>query len=249
MRLSKAQRNEIFHAVAAGKLNPAECRIVYDTDNQYSDITHGATNSRCRVMDCVTGFPGTYTAELDLDVKLVGLKLTRAAADRSLAERSWAEKAAVVEECIRRQQGIGNLAASRGYFTADVEMGWQPCDDNETVVFCGYAGTTLLVLGGSVGNLLSHPSKTGQIGSHPYAIRAALRGNGTPGDIAGDVQASASDPRYAATARTVPGGRYPARRSARRFCWYRISPGDTAVRRSRRQYKRLTGETSCRREQ
>ena len=131
------------------------------------------------------------TAELNLDVKLVGLKLTRPAAGRSLAERSWTEKAAVVEECIKRQQGIGDLTAVRGYFAAEVEMAWQPCDDNGTVLFCGYAGTLLLVLGGSVGNLLSHPSNTGQIGSHPYAIRAALRGSGTPGDITGDVQAAA----------------------------------------------------------
>ena len=131
------------------------------------------------------------TAELDLDVKLVGVKLTRPAADRSLAERSWAEKAAVVEECIRRQQGIGDLSATRGYFAAEIELAWEPCDDNETVLFCGHAGPLLLVLGGSVSHLLSHPSKTGHTGSHPYAIRAAMRGSSSPGDIAGDVQAAA----------------------------------------------------------
>jgi len=131
------------------------------------------------------------TAELDLDVRLVGLKLTRPARDRSLTERSWAEKAAVVEECIRRQQGIGDLTAGRGYFAADVLMAWQPCDDNETVLFCGHAGPLLLVLGGSIGNLLGHPSQGGQVGSHPYAIRAALRSGDTSGDIAGDMQAAA----------------------------------------------------------
>ncbi len=151
------------------------------------------SDTKLDMLLCQIGEPTwrRVTAELDLDVKLVSLRLTRPAADRSLAERSWAEKAAVVEECIRRQQGIGDLTASRGYFVADVEMAWQPCDDNETVLFCGYAGALLLVLGGSIGNLLNHPSKTGQVGSHPYAIRAALRGSGTPGDITGDVQAAA----------------------------------------------------------
>jgi hypothetical protein len=131
------------------------------------------------------------TAELHLDVKLVGLKLTLPPADRSLAERSREAKAAVVEECLRRGHAVGDLTAGQGYFEADVEMAWRPCDDNETVLFCGYAGTLLVVLGGSVGNLLGHLSTSGQIGSHPYAIRAALRGNGTPGDIAGDVLAAA----------------------------------------------------------
>jgi hypothetical protein len=130
------------------------------------------------------------TAELDLDVKLVGLKLTLPAVDRSLAERSWGEKVAVVEECLRRQKGIGDLTVGRGYFAADVEMAWQPCDDNETVLFCGSSGTLLLVLGGSIANLLGHPPQPGQIGSHPYALTAALRGSGVPGDVAGDVQAA-----------------------------------------------------------
>ena len=130
------------------------------------------------------------TAELDLDVKLVGLKLTSPAADRALAERSWGEKVAVVEECLRRRRGIGDLSVGRGYFAAELEMAWQPCDDNETVLFCGCSGTLLLVLGGSIGNLLGHPPQPGQIGSHPYALSAALRGSGALGDIAGDVLAA-----------------------------------------------------------
>jgi hypothetical protein len=50
----------------------------------------------------------------------------------------------------------------------------------------------LIMLGGSVGNLLGHPPATGHTGSHPYAIRAALADGGTTHDIATDVMAAAA---------------------------------------------------------
>jgi len=128
--------------------------------------------------------------ELGLDVKLVSLKVTRPAENRLVADRSWSEKVPVVEECLRRRQPIGDLSAGRGYFKADAELAWQPCDDKETVLFCGSTEDLLLVLCGSIGNLLGHPPSLGQLGSHPYTMGAALRGTGSPGDIADDVQAA-----------------------------------------------------------
>jgi hypothetical protein len=136
------------------------------------------------------------TAELDLDVTLVGLKLGFPPADRSVAERSRAAKVLVVEECIRRRQGIGDLSASRGYVAGDTEMAWRPCTDGETVLFSGAADDVLIMLGGSAANLLGHPPGAGYTGSHPYAIRAALADSGadggTAGDIAADVAAAAA---------------------------------------------------------
>jgi hypothetical protein len=132
------------------------------------------------------------TAELDVDVKLVGLTLGFPNPDRSLAERSRAAKVLVVEECIRQRHGIGDLSASRGYVAGETEMAWRPCTDGETVLFSGHADDVLITLGGSVGNLLGHPPDTGHTGSHPYAIRAALADGGTAHDIATDVRAAAA---------------------------------------------------------
>lgn len=120
-------------------------------------------------------------AELKLDFKLVSLTLTRPGTDRSLRQRSLLAKYDVVSEGIRRRNGVGDLTATRGFFAGDIEMDWKPLDDNETVLFCGYAGKLLVVLGGSVSNVTGLPSSEKQIGSHPHTIREAVRGTGEPG--------------------------------------------------------------------
>jgi hypothetical protein len=135
----------------------------------------------------------SIAAELKVDVKLVSLTLTSPAVDRSLRQRSRMAKLAVVEVHIKRHHHVGDLTSKRGYFAADTEMGWKPLDDNETVLFCGYAQKLLVVLGGSVSHLTGLPSSEKQIGSHPYAIRAALQGGGeaSPGDLGRDLEAAA----------------------------------------------------------
>jgi hypothetical protein len=130
-------------------------------------------------------------AELKLDLKLVSLTLTSPALDRALQERSRMAKLAVVEDYITRHHKVGDLTCTRGYFVADAEMDWKPCDDNETVLFCGYHEALLVVLGGSVSNLLGRPSSPVQIGSHPYTIQAAVRRGSEPGDLGVDLEAAA----------------------------------------------------------
>lgn len=115
----------------------------------------------------------SIAAELKLDLKLISLTLTSPAVDASLRYRSRMAKLAVVEDYIERHHQVGDLTATRGYFTGRLAMDWQPFDD-DTVLFCGYAGTTLVVLGGSVGHLLGRSPSEMQVGSHPYAIRQAL---------------------------------------------------------------------------
>jgi hypothetical protein len=132
-------------------------------------------------------------AELKLDLKLISLTLSSPTVDRSLGQRSRLAKLAVVEEHIKRHQAVGDLTSKRGYLMADAEMDWKPSDDNETVLFCGYADKLLVVLGGSVSNLVGRPSSLRQIGSHPSTILAAvLRGDDSSGgDLGCDLEAAA----------------------------------------------------------
>lgn len=117
-------------------------------------------------------------AELKFDLKLVSLALSSPATDRSLRQDSRAAKLAVVEEYFKRHESLGDLTSKQGYFTAEAEMDWEPLDDDETVLFCGYAEKVLVVLGGSISHVLGRPSSRTQIGSHPPTIRAAvLRGD------------------------------------------------------------------------
>lgn len=134
----------------------------------------------------------SIAAELKVDLKLVSLKLNSSAIDQSQWERGRLAKLAVVEDVIARHHNVEGLAAKRGYFAASVEMDWMPCDDNETVLFCGYHGSLLVVLGGSVSNLWGRPTSSGQLGSHPYTIKAAIRRGGQMADPGADLEAAAA---------------------------------------------------------
>jgi hypothetical protein len=133
----------------------------------------------------------SIAAELKIDFKLVSLTVTSPAVDRALREKSRLAKLAVVEDYITRYQEIGDLTSARGYFTGAAELDWKPCDDNETVLFCGYSETLLIVLGGSVSNLLGRVPAAMQIGSHPYTIQAAVRRGSEYGEIGADLVAAA----------------------------------------------------------
>ena len=134
----------------------------------------------------------SIAAELEIDFKLLSIKLTRSGDDRSLRKSSQVAKLQVVEKYIRRHQAIGDLTARHGYFADDAELDWKPLDA-ETVLFCGYAEKLLVVLGGSVSNLIGRAPAKRQIGSHPSTIRAVInKGSGQfPGDLGRDLQAAA----------------------------------------------------------
>jgi hypothetical protein len=135
----------------------------------------------------------SIAAELKIDFKLVSLKLTSPALDRSLHESSRIAKLEIVESYLRSHHEMGDLTCTAGYFEANMMMDWKPCDDNETVLFCGYQKTRLVVLGGSISNLFGRPSSATQIGSHPYTIRAAVRHGGKSNNLGFDLNAAAQE--------------------------------------------------------
>jgi hypothetical protein len=102
-------------------------------------------------------------------------------------------KLAVIEDYIQRHHHVGDLTSKHGYLAAHAEMGWKPLDDNETVLFCGYAGTLLVVLGGSISHLVGHSSAQMQIGSHPHTIQAAVLYGDEPRDLGRDLEATAQE--------------------------------------------------------
>src|SRR5258708_1655793 len=135
----------------------------------------------------------SIAAQLKLDLKLVSLTLASSTVDRSLRQRGRIAKLAVVEDYIQRHQHVGDLTSKHGYFAAHAEMDWKPLDDNETVLFCGYAGTLLVVLGGSISHLVGRSSAPMQIGSHPHTIQAAVLYGDEPRDLGRDLEATAQE--------------------------------------------------------
>jgi hypothetical protein len=119
------------------------------------------------------------SAELKLDLKVVSLTLSGAPGEKPSRD-GRAAKLTLVEERMRRSGQIGDLDAESGYFTAELDMDWLPLGDGETILFCGYSGSLLLVLGGSVSHLLGQPLAEKLVGSQPYTIRAAIHGSGAP---------------------------------------------------------------------
>lgn len=132
-------------------------------------------------------------AELKLDFKLASLTLSSPAAGKDLSGEGRVAKLWLVEEHMRRSGQINALDATAGYFEAEAEMDWAPLDE-KTVLFCGFTGGLLLVLGGSTSHLIGEPSTEAHIGSQPYSIRAAIHGPGTPrsADLGRDLLAVAT---------------------------------------------------------
>lgn len=132
-------------------------------------------------------------AELKLDLKLVSLTLKSSATSEPSAQDSRFARLALVEEHMRRSGQLGGPGSKHGYVAIEADMDWVPLDDDQTILFCGYNGTVLLALGGSVSHLLGHPPSTTHLGSQPYTIRAAIHGTGTPrpADLGRDLLAAA----------------------------------------------------------
>jgi cold shock CspA family protein len=101
-------------------------------------------------------------------------------ADESARNRSHAARVAVVEERIRQESPVGDLATGTDWITGRVDMEWAP--DGQTVLFCGYAGPLLVVLHGSPASLIGQRSSEATTGSYSYAIRAAIQNDDDPGE-------------------------------------------------------------------
>jgi cold shock CspA family protein len=135
---------------------------------------------------------------LGVGVAHVNLTVQPQSADRSVRNRSRAVQVAVVEEHIRLQFPVGDLAVGEHWIAGRVDMDWAPLQDGETVLFCGYAGPLLVALSGSAGHLLGQPSSGVRSGSHPFAIRRAILGGDAPDRLGEALAATARDMRFAA---------------------------------------------------
>ena len=111
---------------------------------------------------------------LGFNLAPVNLTVQSQPANKSLRNRSRAVQVSMVEEYVRQQFKVGDLATGDHWIAGRVDMEWAPLQDGETVLFCGYAGPLLVALNGSVGHLIGQTSSGNRTGSHSYAIRAAV---------------------------------------------------------------------------
>jgi WD40 repeat protein len=135
----------------------------------------------------------TLAATLKIDLRLLSAEISRTATDRSVRGRGQAARLAVAEEYLRQRVTVGDLTVGSGWFAGQAEMGWKPLQDCQTVLFCGYDGPLLVVLGGSVGNLRGYPASEVQTGSHVPTIRQAVLGGGRHDDFERDLEAAADE--------------------------------------------------------
>jgi len=131
-----------------------------------------------------------------LNIVPVSLTVQPKPADRSVHNRSRALQVAVVEEHIRQQFQVGDLAIGDYWIAGRADMDWAPLPDGQTALFCGSAGPLLVALHGSAGNLSGQTSSGPQTGSYSYAIRAAVLNGGNPESLGEDLAAAARTMRF-----------------------------------------------------
>jgi WD40 repeat protein len=124
-------------------------------------------------------------------VGVVNLSLTGSPTSQSPRTRSLRIQLDMAEEVIR-QDHVGDLTSEHGWIEARAEMAWAALPGTKTMLFCGYVGDLLVVLSGSESNLWGSPSAATQEGSQLYAVKAALRDSGRPGDLGSALQAAAA---------------------------------------------------------
>ncbi len=111
-------------------------------------------------------------------------------ADRSASDRSRAVRVAMVEEIIREEFQIGDLASGAIWITGRVDMEWAPVG-GDTVLFCGYAGPLLVVLQGSAGHLIGQVPSGTRTGSYSHALKAAILDGDSPENLGDGLAAAA----------------------------------------------------------
>ncbi len=130
-------------------------------------------------------------ASFGISLGPVNLSVQSQSADRSMRSRAQAVQVAVVEDHIRQQFPVGDLATGQHWIEGRADMEWAPLQDGQTVLFCGYAGPLLVALGGSVSHLNGRTSSGDRTGSHSYAIRTAVLSGSDPGYLGRDLAAAA----------------------------------------------------------
>jgi hypothetical protein len=107
-----------------------------------------------------------------------------------LADRDHARAAARVataEQHIQASYQVGDLAVGEQWVSGRVDMEWAPMGNGQTVLFCGYAGPLLVVLGGSLGNVYGSASSAERIGSYSHTIRTVVLNGDNPADLGHDL--------------------------------------------------------------
>ena len=135
----------------------------------------------------------SIATQLTIDIKLLSVTLSSSSPDRSLRNRSRVARLTVGEQYLRQRRQIGDVASGDTWIEGQADMGWKPLQDGKTVLFCGYAGPLLVVLGGSVSNVLGYPASDEQTGSYTATIREAVSGGGQPEQFWHDLAATARD--------------------------------------------------------
>ena len=113
--------------------------------------------------------------------------------DLSVESRAQATQVAAVEDRVRHQFHVGDLVSGRQWISGNVNMEWAPLRDGQTVLFCGYAGSLLVALGGSIGHLRGRDSSADRTGSHSFAIRSAVLNGDEPEHLGRDLASAARE--------------------------------------------------------
>lgn len=133
------------------------------------------------ILDSVTGITIGWPFSVSLERRGPG---------ESSRDRPLAERVARAEEELQRHLGIGDLSAREGWVAGRADMDLAPVPRSDTVLFCGYAGRLLVVLGGSAGCLTGASTPQPGTGAYAYAIRAAIE-NDDSQDLGDDLAAAA----------------------------------------------------------
>jgi len=136
--------------------------------------------------------------ELKLDLKLISLTVT--AGESPLGRESRLAKLDLVERYLEQHHEIGSVSEPSGYFRGRLPMAWAPIGMPDPAsgiaFFCGYEQRRLVALGGSPAHLLGVGSADRGLGSHPFAIQAALNsaaGGADPMRLGDDLLAVAQE--------------------------------------------------------
>jgi hypothetical protein len=146
-----------------------------DTERPLRSLVYVSDAKLSQIVDSLDkGTQRAIAAQLTVDLKVLGLTLSSTSPDRSLRNRSRIARLAVAERYLRQQSQIGDVSSGGGWIEGQIDMGWKPLQDGKTVLFCGYAGSLLVALTGSAGNLLGSQAAEGQVGSYPATVREAI---------------------------------------------------------------------------
>jgi eukaryotic-like serine/threonine-protein kinase len=159
--------------------------FVYVSDAKLADLLHQIDDrTRRSILE-------TLGPSVSVSAPAVSVTLTPKSRDRSVRNRAWATQVAVVEEHIRRQRGIGDLARGEHWIAGRADLSWAVLTGGDEVLFCGYAGPQLIALRGSARHLAGAPSSGARSGSYQYLDQAVAPPGGALESLGPELAAAA----------------------------------------------------------